>query len=1138
MTLPTRITLDASGDVASIVVGEDLQLTLLPLGAHDHSPVGVHLRRRRSGSDGTVEHAPLTGSASGFSVSTSGDAVTWSGRVLGADARVTLRPDQEAAGVTWSVHLSPLPDDAADDASAAVASGDEYDLVLVQDLGLADPTTIHTNTLYTSHYVTHRVLTGTDAPVAAVASRQTMARVPELPLAVTGWIGGARGALTDAFDLVDPAARADGRPRMLDTWQWPVHVRQYEQSVVALTSGTFTLDAPVSRTAFCRVIPDHQGPLDDALDALGTPDASDAGTPGSADSPEGAAEPVLPPRSLLADAEPLAGDDLDATQLAPLVGRAVENDAQDVPLSWFGTRDAEAPDEHTVTGAKERLVERSHGAILLSADDLDPATTHLTATTWAPGVFVSHVAYGNTNLHRVLGIHADPLGQARSHGVRILVRERGDETARECSVNACPWQILTVPSLWHSDLGRTRWTYQVLGGTVVVTTAIASGTPGLVMTLQTDLDLEALVTLEVDRDDTDWQLACPDASTCTLRADGHRAAYAIRGTGTWSDDAALWSDGVARDENLLVLHPQQADGLRLTITAGDDVPTATALLDETSSAQPDAWAADHREAFGRLTRHLDLPDEGALGEFGLDLPWFAHDAMVHVLAPHGLEQASGAAWGTRDVCQGPFEFALAFGHLDACRDLLVRIFSHQLPSGDWPQWFMYDEYSQIHAPDSHGDVIVWPLVALGEYLAATGDRELLQAELPFLDAEASGAVPMTEHLRRVLDHLDAQHVAGTVLPAYAHGDWDDTLQPADDSLRETMTSTWTTALLAGAARDLADRLTGSGVSTSAAVTDLRERFARIAEELAGEVTGPLLTDGLMPGFVRVEDGSRIPLIHPHDESSGLHHRLISLTQPVLSGLLGAEAAGTQIDAVRGHLLYGDGAHLMDHPVAWHEGIATMFKRAEQSAFFGREVGLMYTHAHLRWAETLAALGDRDALPELLRISPIGTRDRLGERALLRQRNVYYSSSDAVFATRDEASAHWDEVVAGTRPVAGGWRIYSSGPGITLRILVQDLLGWRIHRDEIVLDPLLPTGQDRLDYSVDGLGGSTLDVHVQIEDVADHDGNAEPRPLEIRSVQIDGRPLSGRRVPGPYRDRGVALPASALLGAHSLEVTMG
>jgi cellobiose phosphorylase len=1136
MTLPTAITLDAGGDVRSIVVDQDLQLSLLPLGDHDHSSVGIHLRRRRGGPDGTVEHAPLTGSASGFALSTDGEVITWTGRALGADARVTLRPGTTAAGVTWSVRLAPLPTDGRQHD----APGDEYDLVLVQDLGLANPTTIRTNTLYTSHYVTHRVLTGTDAPVAAVASRQTMARTPELPLAVTGWVGGARGALTDAFDLVDPAARADGRPRMLGTWQWPTSVRQYEQSVVALTSTPFPLDGPVERTAFCRVTPDYQGPLDDALTTLGVPDTS--GSTGSA------AAPAVPPRSLLADALPLAGDDPAPAQLAPLVGRAVERDENGTALSWFGPRDAEAPDEHTVTGAKERLVERSHGAILLSADALDPATTHLTATTWAPGVFVSHVAYGNTNLHRVFGIHADPLNQAHSHGVRVLVRERGTS----------PWQVLTVPSLWHSDLGRTRWTYQVLGGTVVVTTAIASGSPALIMTLQTDLDLDALVTLEVDRDDTDWQAACPDPSTVTLRADGHRAAYAIGGTGTWSDDAVLWSDGASRDEDLLVLHPERADGLRLTITAGDDLPAATALLDEVEATEstagapalPDRWAADHRAAVGLLTRHLDLPDEGALGEFGLALPWFAHDAMVHVLAPHGLEQASGAAWGTRDVCQGPFEFALAFGHLDACRDLLTRIFAHQVPSGDWPQWFMYDEYSQIHAPDSHGDVIVWPLVALGEYLAATGDVALLEEELPFLEAEGEGPAPVTEHLRRVLDHLDAHHVAGTVLPAYAHGDWDDTLQPADDSLRETMASTWTTALLAGAARDLAAQFTGSGTPTSGAVAELRDRFARIGEELTAEVTGPLLTDGLMPGFVRVDDGARVPLIHPRDESSGLHHRLISLTQPVQSGLLDAEAAGTQIDAVRSHLLYGDGAHLMDHPVAWHEGIATMFKRAEQSAFFGREVGLMYTHAHLRWAETLAALGDREALPELLRISPIGVRDRLGERALPRQRNVYYSSSDAVFATRDEASACWDEVVAGTRPVAGGWRIYSSGPGITLRILVQDLLGWRIHRDEVVVDPLLPAGQDRLEYSVDGLGGSTLDVHVHImeQPAQDEDPSSErdgssgragvPRPMAIRSVQVDGRPLSGRRVQGPYRDRGVALPASALLGAHTLDVTMG
>ena len=41
-------------------------------------------------------------------------------------------------------------------------------------------------------------------------------------------------------------------------------------------------------------------------------------------------------------------------------------------------------------------------------------------------------------------------------------------------------------------------------------------------------------------------------------------------------------------------------------------------------------------------------------------PWLVHDAMIHLTAPHGLEQYSVAAWGTRDVCQGPLEFLLRF----------------------------------------------------------------------------------------------------------------------------------------------------------------------------------------------------------------------------------------------------------------------------------------------------------------------------------------------------------------------------------------------------------------------------------------------------------------------------------------------
>ena len=70
---------------------------------------------------------------------------------------------------------------------------------------------------------------------------------------------------------------------------------------------------------------------------------------------------------------------------------------------------------------------------------------------------------------------------------------------------------------------------------------------------------------------------------------------------------------------------------------------------------------------------------------------------------------------------------------------------------------------------------------------------------------------------------------------------------------------------------------------------------------------------------------------------------------------------------------------------------------------------MYTHAHLRWAEALAHLGDGEAAFQALRqANPIGLRDPV-PNARLRQANCYTSSSDAGFPDRYAASAHYEEV---------------------------------------------------------------------------------------------------------------------------------
>jgi cellobiose phosphorylase len=69
------------------------------------------------------------------------------------------------------------------------------------------------------------------------------------------------------------------------------------------------------------------------------------------------------------------------------------------------------------------------------------------------------------------------------------------------------------------------------------------------------------------------------------------------------------------------------------------------------------------------------------------------------------------------------------------------------------------------------------------------------------------------------------------------------------------------------------------------------------------------------------------------------------------------------------------------------------------------------------------------------VNPITVTEDLAQ-ASLRQRNAYFSSSDAAFRDRAEASAEWARVRQGTIAVDGGWRIYSSGPGIFSRLALR------------------------------------------------------------------------------------------------------
>jgi cellobiose phosphorylase len=189
----------------------------------------------------------------------------------------------------------------------------------------------------------------------------------------------------------------------------------------------------------------------------------------------------------------------------------------------------------------------------------------------------------------------------------------------------------------------------------------------------------------------------------------------------------------------------------------------------------------------------------------------------------------------------------------------------------------------------------------------------------------------------------------------------------------------------------------------------------------------------------------------------------------------------------------------------------VFQRAEASTFFGREIGIMYTHAHLRFAEALARQGDAEKLlPALMLANPIGMRGRVGSAAR-RQSTCYYSSSDAAFTDRYDAAEHYERIGQGRVALEGGWRVYSSGPGLFLRLVVESLLGIRRRGTTLEIDPVLPLALDGLTASVP-LDGRALTVTYSVG----------PRGHGPTSVSLNGTSLATTALTNPYRSPGVSV----------------
>lgn len=1088
---------NANGTLRRIAHGA-VAVNLFPASEIEGGPANLFLRRLDTAA---LSWTPLLGPCSPLAIGGGADGVFAAGTWQQVCIRASLTLAASAPAWFWHVHLANRGDTAI-----------TLDLIHAQDLGLAPWGAIRMNEYYVSQYLDHVPL---EHPAHGwmVATRQNQAAEGRHPWLILGSLGHASSFATDALDVHGRTTRAGGVPAGIGAARLPGKRRQHEHAMVALQQAPLQLAAGAAADLgfFGWFEPDHPeattaNDLLFADRALALPEARVPSVARPAASAPAA-------RTLFATAALLVCRDLTDDEIDhewPGARRHVERDGGDTWSFFTGET------THVVLRAKELQVLRPHGHLLRTGAHLVPDEASLTTTAWMAGVFNSLLTQGHVGINRVLSTNRSYLGLFRAHGQRVFVEHDGR------------WQLLDVPSAWEITPDRCRWLYAFDGGLIDVKVAAPTTAHaiGLSITVRVGAPARFLVSHHVawngddgvdavparlERDGTafllrplpetdagrrfpeGWFRIAPGADTVVARAGG---------------DEMLFVDGGSRSLPWFVIETEPSSGVSFGITGGLVAGTATAggagFWREMAGA----------EAFTAPAGNRFADDVSRLGEI---LPWYGHDALVHYLAPRGLEQFSGGGWGTRDVCQGPVEMLLALGRHPPVRDLLLRVFGQQNRDGDWPQWFMFFERERTIRPgDSHGDIVYWPVRALALYLAASEDASILDEVVPFFDAagpQAGESASIAAHVERAFEVMRRRVIPGTHLAAYGHGDWNDSLQPADPAMRERLVSAWTATLHHETLTTLAAALARIGHPGSAALGDE-------AAQVRAEFDRWLFADGFLAGFAYFrEDGQVDHLLHPRDGVTGIHFRLLPMIHAILADLLAPDVAAAQVAVMHEHLLGSDGARLFDRPPAYRGGPMRQFQRAESSTYFGREIGLMYMHAHLRYAEAMAHLGDADAFFEALRRAhPIGIRDVV-TAARPRQANCYYSSSDADVADRHEAAARYADVRAGRVPLEGGWRVYSSGAGIAFRLIHECFLGLRRGSSLLGIDPVIPPSLDGLEADAD-LDGRTVRVCYRI--AAKGSG---PMRVVLNGTAL---PLTPGR--NPYRNPGVTVPMDAVRAA--------